>query len=186
VKSVQCLLAAAEAGFSEGLEAAARLVESTCALQESDGSFRTQPNSEGVMLHPHLYAAEGLWIWATSQGDAAVAERARSATAWAWEQQLPSGGFPRSVGSPEGGGRIEQGDASAQALRMAATLPSAPPRLEEAVSRLAALSRAAPGGAALVYQPGPEPAHHNSWTTMFGAQALEWVHSGPTDWWTLV
>ena len=186
VKAVQCLLAAAEAGFPEGREAASRLIERTCALQERDGSFRTQPDSDGVMLHAHLYAAEGLWIWATSQGDPAVAERAYLATGWAWERQLPSGGFPRSVGSPEGGGQVEQCDVSAQALRMAATLPSPPPRLEDAIGRLAALARPAPGGAAVVYQPGSEPVHHNAWTTMFAAQALEWARSGPTDWRTLV
>ncbi|MGZ8666723.1 MAG: hypothetical protein ACXWZM_06390 [Solirubrobacterales bacterium] len=185
-KVVQCLLAAAEAGLPEGRDAASRLIEDTCELQESDGSFRTQPGSDGVMLHAHLYAAEGLWIWATSQGDSAADERSRLATSWAWEHQLASGGFPRSVGSPEGGAEVEQCDASAQALRMAATLQSPPPRRDDAVSRLDALSRPAPGGAALVYQPGPGPVHHNAWTTMFAAQALEWARSGPTGWRTLV
>ena len=155
-KAVQCLLAAAEAGLAEGHEAASRLIEDTCALQEADGSFRTQPGSDGVMLHAHLYAAEGLWIWASAEGDPATAERARRATSWVWEHQLPSGGFPRSVGSPEGGAPVEQCDASAQALRMAATLDSPPPGLERAVARLVGLARPARGGAALVYQPGSE------------------------------
>jgi hypothetical protein len=185
-KAVQCLLVATEAGLPEGREAASRLIEDTCDLQESDGSFRTQPGSAGVMLHAHLYAAEGLWIWANSQGDSTAGERARLATSWTWEHQLVSGGFPRSVGSPEGGAEVEQCDASAQALRMAATLESPPARLDEAVSRLEGLARPAPGGAALVYQPGSEPVHHNAWTTMFAAQALEWARSGPTGWRTLV
>jgi hypothetical protein len=185
-KAVQCLLEAAEAGLPEGRDAGSRLIEDTCRMQESDGSFRTQPGSDGVMLHPHLYAAEGLWIWATSQGDSVAAERSRLATTWAWERQLASGGFPRSIGSPEGGAEVEQCDVSAQAVRMAATLQSPPPRLDQAVSRLDALARRAPGGAALVYQAGPGPLHHNAWTTMFAAQALEWARSGPTDWRTLV
>ncbi len=185
-KVVQCLLAAAEAGLPEAREAASRLIEDTCEMQTSDGSFRTQPGSDGVMLHAHLYAAEGLWIWATSQSDSAVGERARMATGWAWGHQLASGGFPRSVGIPEGGDDVEQCDVSAQAIRMAATLQSPPTRLDDAVSRLEALCRPAPGGAALVYQPGSVPVHHNAWTTMFGAQALEWARSGPTRWRTLV
>ena len=185
-KTVQCLLAAADAGLAEGRDAALHLIEEISAMQDDDGSFRTQPNSDGVMLHAHLYAAEGLWIWATAEGDAQAADRARRATTWAWEQQLPSAGFPRSVGSPEGGGEMEQCDSSAQAVRMAATLPSAPPRMDDAIARLAALTRPAPGGAALVYQPGRVPVHHNAWTTMFAAQAIEWAHSGPTGWRTLV
>lgn len=186
VKAVQCLLAAAHAGLPEGRGAALRLIEDTSAMQEADGSFPTQPNSDGVMLHAHLYAAEGLWVWATAEGDAEAAERARRATAWTWEHQLPSAGFPRSIGLPEAGGEVEQCDASAQAVRMAATLPSAPPRLDEAVARLAALARPAPGGAALVYQPDSVPVHHNAWTTMFAVQAIEWARSGPSGWRTLV
>ncbi len=186
VKAVQCLLAAGEAGLAGAREAARRLVEEISGMQGRDGSFRTQPDSEGVMLHAHLYAAEGLWIWASAESDSAAAHRARRATDWAWEQQLPSGGFPRSIGFPEGGGEVEQCDASAQAIRMAATLPSAPHRLDQAVARQAALVRPAPGGSALVYQPESGSAHHNAWTTMFTAQAIEWAKSGPTGWRTLV
>ncbi len=185
-KAVQCLLAAAEAGLAEGREAASRLVAEVSGMQEDDGSFRTQPNSDGVMLHPHLYTAEGLWLWACSEGDASAAERAGRATGWAWRHQLPSGGFPRSVGSPEGGAPVEQCDTTAQAIRMAAAIGSQPPRLGSAVARLAGLARPAPGGAALVYQPGSAQVHHNAWATMFGAQAIEWVLSGPADWRTLV
>jgi hypothetical protein len=185
-KAVQCLLAAAAMGFAAGRDAASRLIENVSGMQQDDGSFRTQPHSGGVMLHPHLYAVEGMWMWASAEGDPSAAERARRASNWVWEQQLPSGGFPRSVGSAEGGAPVEQCDVTAQAIRMAAALGSPPEGFGEAVRRLAELADPAPGGAALVYQPEATARHHNAWTTMFGAQAIEWTLSGPTEWTTLV
>jgi hypothetical protein len=173
VKCVQALL------LGDHPNQARRLVGQASADQAADGHFITQPGDSFVMLHPHLYAVEGLWMWAMSSGDVHALTRARAAVDWAWRQQLPDGGLPRWVSATETG--PEQLDATAQAIRAALLLGCIPDGLERAVARLAACA-ATDGayGSALVYRPHDLAQHLNSWVTMFGEQALR-LASGEVD-----
>jgi hypothetical protein len=174
-KCVQALLLADE------VEAAATLVAVAARCQRGDGAVRTQPEESLVMLHPHLYTVEALWMWGTARGDDDALDRARRATDWAWRQQLSSGGLPRCVGSPDAGRpAVEQCDVTAQAIRAALLTGADPHGLEQAVYRLGQIARPAGRGAraALVYQPESGQRHLNAWVTMFGAQALELAESG--------
>ena len=172
VKCVQSLLLAGED------DAALVLVRSTLEDQAEDGRFPTQPNQPLVMLHPHIYAVEGLWMWATARHDQAAAARARLATEWTWRHQLPTGGFPRWV-SEEGVGP-EQLDVTSQAIRGALLIGFEPRGLEAALSRLVSSAQPDGGhGLALTYQPEDRALHLNAWTTMFGGQALMLAALGP-------
>jgi hypothetical protein len=162
-KLVQALLIANPAAA----EGAACLVERVKALQRDDGAFETGPEAE-TMLHPHLYAAEGMWIWGTATGDAEALACARAALAWAWREQLPTGGLPRAASSKV---PVEQSDTTAQALRLAVVLRMRSVEADAAAARLVALAAPDCEGCAIVYQPG-SPAHANTWATLFAAQAL--------------
>ncbi len=186
LKIVQSLLLAEEAGLNGSRDAAAKLVGDLSTLQRSDGSFPTQPGDEKTMLHPHIYTIEGLWIWSEATGETFPLDQAREGMEWAWEQQLDTGGFPRSAGADNLAEAAEQGDVTAQAVRMTAALGLKPEGFDAAVHRLLTFARPVPGGAALVYQPESQTPHHNAWVTMFGAQAMEWATYGPTAWSTLV
>jgi len=144
------------------------LIERVKRLQSDDGGIQTGPEPE-TMLHPHLYAAEGLWIWGTARGDREALERARAAVTWAWREQLPTGGFPRSAASPS---PVEQSDVTAQALRLALVLGLESAEVDRAVVRLVDLTRGRAEGCGILYQPAGAHAHVNTCATLFAAQAL--------------
>jgi hypothetical protein len=181
VKCVQALLLAGER------DAAGRLLGYATDAQGSDGRFRTQPEGDQVMLHPHIYTVEGLWMWGSACDDSEALERARKAITWAWKYQLPSGGMPRWVSDSETG--PEQLDVTSQAIRAAILLDVKPEGLEAATSRLAGLARADEDhGSALIYQPDADGTHLNAWVSMFAGQALSLAADGPqaVRWNTLV
>jgi hypothetical protein len=169
IKCVQALLLAGEH------TAAGTLARTAARLQHSDGWFQTQPDDGYVMLHPHIYTIEGLWMWGAATGDFDALDRARAATEWAWAHQLPSGALPRFVSfGDEPEDAPEQLDVTSQAVRAAIMLGLSPSGLPRAVARLVEASRDSDhGGRALVYQPESGHEHHNAWVSMFGAQALE-------------
>ena len=165
VKCVQSLL------LSGNRDAGRKLLAQAYADQRADGHFVTQPGDELVMLHPHLYTVEGLWMWGMATADDDALDRARRATSWVWEHQLPSGGFPRWVSESNVG--PEQLDATGQAIRAAVLLGLNPKGLASARDRLAACARPdGRHGCALVYRPSDIADHLNVWVTMFGEQAL--------------
>jgi hypothetical protein len=181
VKCVQSLL------LAEELEAARGLLNQALDDQAEDGHFLTQPGDEYVMLHPHIYAIEGLWMWGDARQDEIALERARRATSWAWDHQLPSGGLPRWVSATETG--PEQLDVTSQAVRAALMLGLRPRGLKQAIDRLLNVARSdGPHGQALIYQPDGGAAHLNAWVTMFGGQALQLAVEEPAvmSWDTLV
>jgi hypothetical protein len=149
-------------------DAAAALVDRVKRLQHDDGRVETGPEPR-TMLHPHLYAAEGLWIWGVARGDADALERARAAAEWCWEEQLPNGGFPRTAGSDV---PVEQSDVTAQALRLAVLTGIRSSGVGAAAARLTSLARPYGDGCAIVYQPGAAQTHANTCATLFAAQAL--------------
>jgi len=173
-KCAQALLLAGEQ------DAARAMLDGVSAHQREDGRFVTQPADDRVMLHPHLYAVEGLWMAGTMLGDDALLERARRGARWAWKHQLPSGGLPRHVAIASGvDDAPEQLDVTAQALRANLLFDVDHAGAARAAARLAEVADAAGTGAALPYQPASGAHHRNAWVTMFGAQALQIAGSGP-------
>lgn len=185
VKAAQCELHAATLGLRGGVEAARALVDRGLQFLTPSGRFVTQPETELTMLHPHLYAVEGLWAFAEATGHEEIREAARTATDWVWRQQLPSGGFPRWTSTRSQTAGPEQFDATAQAVRAAILCGLHPEGLDSAVFRLARCALKALTGSAMPYQPGAENAHENAWVSMFWAQAYESVVAGaPSFGWT--
>ncbi|HEY5194039.1 MAG TPA: hypothetical protein VIJ39_09250 [Solirubrobacteraceae bacterium] len=183
-KCVQSLL------LAEQWEAGQRLVDHAAGFQRPDGYYLTQPREDLVMLHPHFYTVEAMWMWGTARQDRSALDSARRATEWAWAHQLPAGGMPRLVNlgeSAESG--VEQLDVTSQAIRAALLLGADVPGLARAVERLCAVAHKLDGGAALPYQPGSSETHLNAWVSMFGAQALQLAAQGEgytLDWHELV
>ena len=171
LKAVQCLLLAAELGVRETRELAQALIGEAAELQCPDGRFVTNLGDEITMLHPHHYAVEGLWMWGNATSDAGALDQARRGLEWAFSQQLATGGFPRFAPT-KGEPGPEQGDTTAQAVRMACLLEFDLLGLDRAVARLAELTIGDECRRSVVYQPTAESQHENAWTTLFAAQAL--------------
>ena len=205
LKAVQSLLWADRLGRPGALDAARTLVRSGSAAQKPDGRFVTHPDDVETMLHPHLYAVEGLWMFAAATGDAEALERAELGTRWALQQQLESGGLPRYVTTRDGGVGPEQLDATAQALRAGTLLNICPARCSSVADRLRELAQGGlaqgdlaqgdlgqgdpaqigdGGGLVLPYQPGST--HLNVWVTLFAAQASAVVDGHVLGWQNLV
>lgn len=174
VKATQCLLSAA------ALDPSVPYAESACVvakmaggIQCDDGRIVTHPVDVETMCHPHLYAVEGLWAYASATGDKESMERAKAGAQWIWSHRLASGGFPRYVRTDSELAGPEQLDVTAQALR--ASVLTATGNMDsraDTVARIEALAvHATARTAAMPYQPaGP---HLNVWVTLFAAQALE-------------
>jgi UDP-N-acetylglucosamine 2-epimerase (non-hydrolysing) len=162
-KLVQALLLAGRE------EPARRLIDAARATQVPDGHMITDTESTVTMLHPHMYGAEGLWMWGSATGDQDAIDRARANVQWVWTHQLQSGGLPRAFGRPE---PIEQLDVTSQAVRMALLLGVRTPAVDRAIERLLECARERDGMLALPYQPGSPDVHLNTWVTMFASQAV--------------
>jgi UDP-N-acetylglucosamine 2-epimerase (non-hydrolysing) len=150
-------------------EPAARLIDAVRAVQGPDGHMPTDPESPVTMLHPHMYGAEGLWMWGSATGDQDAIDRSRAAVQWVWTHQLGSGGLPRAFGRPE---PIEQLDVTSQAVRMALLLGVRTPGVDRAIERLLEVACERDGMLAMPYQPGSPDVHLNTWVTMFASQAV--------------
>jgi hypothetical protein len=172
VKVAQCLLTADRLGLSGGAEAATQIIGRGLLELEPDGRFVTHSRECETMLHPHLYAVEGLSVHAFATGSASSAAAAQAATDWVWRHQLPTGGFPRYVATGTRAGEPEQFDTTAQAVRAAMLCGLRPVGLGAAVERLCAQAVATPAGCALPYRPDTAVVHENTWVSMFAAQAL--------------
>jgi hypothetical protein len=167
-KLVQALLLSEEPSF------AARLIEVVKSRQEADGRMCTDDDDRGtVMLHPHLYAAEGLWMWGTATGDTNALQHSAAALDWVLAHQLDSGGFPRSVaGADDAAPAVEQSDVTAQTVRLALVLGRRTSAVDRAAARLVETARTDVAGLAIPYQPEAPDIHLNVWATLFAAQAL--------------
>ena len=184
-KAAQCLLLAAEEGVGGADEAAVSVIQEARRLQGDDGRFITHLANGRTMLHPHLYAVEGLWIFGSARGDLEAISCARAGLEWAWGQQQVTGALPRFA---PGTAAPAQADVTAQAVRMAVALDLTPPGFDAAVSWLCDTARGHDRGLALPYQPASGDNHLNTWATLFGAQATQAAlpdRPGP-KWQTLV
>jgi len=166
-------------------EPARKLIDAARAVQGPDGHMPTDPESPVTMLHPHLYGAEGLWMWGSATGDQDAIDRARANVQWVWTHQLSTGGLPRAFGRPE---PIEQLDVTSQAVRMALLLGVHTPAVDRAIERLLECARERDGMLAMPYQPGSPDVHLNTWVTMFASQAVALATPGaePLRWDQLV
>lgn len=171
VKTAQCMLNAAEQGLTLAAAAAATVMAKGMEGQQPDGRIVTHPDDEATMLHPHLYAVEGLWAYARATGDEQAMTRAYRAVEWTYWHRLPSGGFPRYVVTADGELGPEQCDVTSQFVR-AALLTGFECDLTQSELRLAAAALPVIGmGKAMPYQPERGPVHRNVWCSMFAAQA---------------
>src|SRR5262249_24107622 len=150
-KLVQALLLSEELGRAAIRPVSARLIEVVKNCQEADGRMRTDDRDRAtVMLHPHLYAAEGLWIWGTATGDTNPLERWAAALDWVLAHQLDSGGFPRSVRRAANRAvAVEQSDVTAQTVRLALILGRRSPAVDRAAARLVETARSEHAGLAI-------------------------------------
>lgn len=173
VKSVQCLLSAAEVDESgDFLEAASQVVNMSERIQMENGRIVTHPSDVETMCHPHLYAVEGLWAHGQASESAESLDRARAGTAWVWAHQLSNGGFPRFVANgPACDPAPEQFDVTAQAVR-AGMLTGVVDRdrMSAAIRRLQEVCLIQDDMAAMPYN--LEVSHLNVWVTLFARQAL--------------
>jgi hypothetical protein len=175
-KLVQALLLAEAHGGRSERALAAELIDEVKRLQQPDGRMQTGRPESQTMLHPHLYAAEGLWIWGSAAADRDALERARAAVEWVWAHQLETGGCPRSVGDgsalPD---QVEQSDVTAQAVRLALSLDLPGEAANRAIARLIDVSHGPENALAVLYQPASASRHLSTWSTLFAAQALVMV-----------
>jgi hypothetical protein len=172
-KLVQAFLLADELADGTDRVVSARLIGTIKRLQAADGRMPTGEDETMTMLHPHLYAAEGLWIWGTAAHDDDALERARMAAEWAFAYQLEQGGLPRfATNGKPGGTAPEQSDVTAQAVRLALSLGLRSRAVDRALARLIEVARGDERGLAIVYQPDSPDINLNTWSTVFAAQAL--------------
>lgn len=190
LKATQCFLLADELTDLANAELLRPLVEELEQLQQPDGRFVTEPEGQVTMLHPHLYALEGLWIWGTARRSSSMLERVRAGLNWALGTQLASGGFPRflRVSGQEAG--PEQADVTAQLIRLSSLALGFDTRIEDVEKAAERLISTMTGGSAqraAVYQPSSSPLHENAWATMFAAQAIDLISNrAPLRWSELV
>ena len=178
LKTTQCFLLADELTGSNSTGLLRPLVQEWEQLQQPDGRFVTEPDSEVTMLHPHLYALEGLWIWGTTHVSSSTLERVRAGLDWAFGAQLPSGGFPRFVSASDQEAGPEQADVTAQLIRLSSLAFGLDTRvgdLEKAAGRLMGTMTGGGAQRAALYQ--PSSSHENVWASMFAAQAMDLVSS---------
>jgi hypothetical protein len=195
VKVVQCLLLGAEANCDGARESADAVIGHAARFQDDDGRFVTHQRTGETMLHPHLYAAEGLYAYGMARGDKSALERSRAATVWAWEQQQESGALPRFVypstsrfARRSADRAPGQADLTMQGIRMAFAHDTRPDGLDRALEWVHAMAHTTSYGIALPYQSPSTPVHLNTWVTLFGAQALELglADAAPLSWRHLV
>jgi len=159
-------------------------------LQKSDGQFTTNPGSDIVYLHPHLYACEGLIYSGLSQSNEGDYTSGLNGIKWAMRQISSStGGLPSYTGDEQ----VEQSDCTAQLLRLLILCQS---ELEKSFNKtefsntveklhLRLLDFYIPAGVAkgaMKYQLTKDTAC--SWCTMFSTQALNMWESkeSPSTW----
>lgn len=156
------------------------LCEYAKKMQKSNGEFITNPGSNIVYLHPHLYACEGLIYSGITQSNESHYAAGLNGLKWAMDQvDLNSN---RGLFRDTEKGSVEQSDCTAQLLRLLILCHS---ELEKAVKK-SKLNKAieilhlrlldfyiptGEGRGAMRYQLAKETAC--SWCTMFSMQALK-------------
>ena len=189
VKATQCFLMAADLGMDRAGDAASSVVKAGLEVQRPDGRIVTHPDDDCTMLHPLLYAVEGLWVYGQATGHEEALVCARRAVGWTFEHRLQNGGFPRFVPTDTGMVGPEQCDATAQFLR-AAIMTGFDGDLALTARRICSVALAVEGlGRSMPYQLKGVALHRNVWATMFAVQGCElagWNHPYSFNWRHLV
>lgn len=178
LKCVQVLCLARDEGVEGMREAGEKLMASSrgVTLNSPDLAF----GESGPNLHAASYAIEGLWIWSQASGDTASARQAKTMLEALERAQLPSGGFPKDLGSNRA---VEQSDVTPQVARLRLAIRGKDAGHPETLQRLVAIAFPVSGGMAISYQPEASEVHANSWCSMFAYQALHLASSGkPLAW----
>jgi hypothetical protein len=148
-------------------------------LQKSTGEFITNPGSNIVYLHPHLYACEGLIYSGIKQSNESHYSAGLKGIKWAMDQvNLNSN---RGLFRDTGKGSLEQSDCTAQLLRLLILCRSDLEKTVEKSKLTKVIDRlhlrlfefyipAGEGQGAMRYQFSKDTAC--SWCTMFSMQAL--------------
>jgi hypothetical protein len=148
-------------------------------LQGSKGQFRTNPGSDIVYLHPHLYACEGLVYSGLKQSNEDQYNAGLKGVKWAVDQLVASNVDALLRNTQEGS--VEQSDCTAQLLRLLVLCRSSltnfytDSKLNNIIDRLHSrllefYIPAGEGQGAMKYQFALDTAC--SWCTMFSTQAL--------------
>lgn len=152
--------------------AGVKLCEYALSTQEPSGRFITDKTSGLTHLHPHCYAAEGLFYTGFFLGIPDFIKSAKKATEWAFEH-VSSRGI-NELWDPSRGGfnRTQRCDILAQVLRLG-LINSIDHKIEDLVSVLLTYQYSGEetsqrGG----FLFGEGKNHVNSWCTMFAIQAL--------------
>jgi hypothetical protein len=103
-------------GNREFVRVSNRLCEYAKKIQKSNGQFITNPGSEIVYLHPHLYACEGLIYSGLKQSNESHYAAGLEGVKWAMNQLDPNSN--RGLFSITPKGSVEQSDCTAQLLRL--------------------------------------------------------------------
>ena len=165
-------------GNNEYVRVSNSLCEYAEKMQKDSGEFITNPGSDIVYLHPHLYACEGLIYSGLKQSNESHYAAGLKGIKWAMEQVdlNGNGGLFRDTGKAS----IEQSDCTAQLLRLLILCRSdlekvRKSNLSQVIDRLhfrlfEFYIPAGEGRGAMRYQFLKETAC--SWCTMFSMQAL--------------
>jgi hypothetical protein len=171
------------------LEVSNSICDYALKLQGSKGQFITNPGSDIVYLHPHLYACEGLIYSGLKQSNEDQYNAGLKGLRWAVDQLVASN-FDALLGNTQEGS-VEQSDCTAQLLRLLVLCRSSltnfytDSKLNNIIDRLHSrllefYIPAGSGQGAMRYQFSLDTAC--SWCTMFSAQALnlwKYKNSGP-------
>jgi hypothetical protein len=161
-----------------------RVSDSLCEyakkMQKNSGEFITNPDSDIVFLHPHLYACEGLIYSGITQSNESHYDAGLNGIKWAMAQIDLNGnkGLFRDTGE----GSVEQSDCNAQLLRLLILCHSELEKTHNKSELTKIIDRlhlrlldfyipAGEGRGAMRYQFSKETAC--SWCTMFSMQALK-------------
>jgi hypothetical protein len=159
-------------------------------LQGSKGQFITNPGSDIVYLHPHLYACEGLVFSGLKQSNENQYEAGLEGLKWAVDELVVNNACALFRNTKKGS--VEQSDCTAQLLRLLVLCRNSltnfsDSNLNNIIDRLHSrlLEFYIPvgeGQGAMKYQLGLDTAC--SWCTMFSTQALNlWKNKNSAPTW---
>lgn len=141
-------------------------------LQEQNGRFLVNSISDETYTHSHCYAMEALLVLDGRRWTSLDRYIERGAD-WLARVQLPSGGMPsRHTGAGAVG--VPHADCTAQAMRVWECLDT--DRYGDNIARGAEFLTSLQVGGGIRYREGSDDI--NTWATIFGAQALDWVDKG--------
>lgn len=152
--------------------AAIRLCEYALSTQDNSGRFITDRQSRTTHIHPHCYAAEGLWYTGVSFGISKFIQSAKKATEWVYNFVSSDGINELYDPSSQRFNMFQRSDILAQVLRLGLIF-SFKHKIEELREVLLGYQyhgKDAGQRGGFLFCKGNQ--HINSWCSMFAIQAL--------------